>query len=322
MSIQLLSLDDVKKSISMEEAINAMEDAFIQLAMCQVQMPLRTSIFIEPEQALNFTMPAYLADNKTLGLKVISIFPNNLKRNKSSITGFITLLNAQTGEPQALMDAEFLTALRTGAVSGLATKYFAKDAANHVAIIGSGTQARTQLEGVAAVRDIKKVSIWSRNIKNATRFATEIENKYHTQVYKSIPMAIQDADIICTATDSVKPLINFSDLRPDAHINAIGAHSPNKREIDNEVLRNSVVIVDQLSAALAESGEIISFIKEHGSKTKITELGNWLQSKKENYKNKLTLFKSVGLAIQDVSIASVVYHNAIQKNLGVLFALV
>ena len=129
MSLQLLSLDDVKQSITMQQAITAMEHAFIQLAKNQAQLPLRTGISIESEQSITLTMPAYLADDKTLGLKMISIFPNNLAKNKPSINGFIMLLNAETGEPQALMDAGFLTALRTGAVSGLATNYFAKEMA-------------------------------------------------------------------------------------------------------------------------------------------------------------------------------------------------
>ena len=322
MSLQLLSLDDVKQSITMNQAITAMEHAFIQLAKNQVQLPLRTGISIESEEALTLTMPAYLANDKTLGLKVVSIFPHNLAKNKPSITGFIMLLDAETGEPQALMDASFLTALRTGAVSGLATNYFAIDTADHVAIIGSGTQARTQLEAVGSVRDIKQVSLWSRQIKNAKQFASEFEHQYDINVYESIPLAIRDADIICTATNSTEPLIHFKDVQPPVHINAIGSHSPSMREISNDILNHAVVIADQLEAVLAESGEIISAIEEHQLKQdSIIEIGHWLNHKKTDYKNQLTVFKSVGLAIQDVSIAALVYHNAIHKHLGLPFAL-
>ncbi|MBI2786255.1 MAG: ornithine cyclodeaminase family protein, partial [Legionella longbeachae] len=250
------------------------------------------------------------------------IFPNNLGKNKPSITGFIMLLNAETGEPQALMDASFLTALRTGAVSGLATNYFATDTARHVAIIGSGTQARTQLEAVAAVRDIQHVSLWSRNIKNAQQFAIELENQYDINVYESIPLAIRDADIICTATNSTEPLIHFEDVQPHAHINAIGSHSPSMREISNDVLSHAVVIADQLEAVLAESGEIISAVKELQLKQdSIIEIGHWLNQKNTDYKNQLTVFKSVGLAIQDLSVAALVYQNATHKNLGMSFSL-
>lgn len=322
MSLQLLSLNDVKQSITMPEAITAMENAFIQLAEQQVQLPLRTGIPIEGEQALTLTMPAYLAKDKTLGLKVVSIFPNNPSKNKPSINGVIMLLDSSTGEPKALMDASYLTALRTGAVSGMATKYFASDTANHVAIIGSGAQAVTQLEAVANVRNIQRVSVWSRNHEHAKQFAKQFEQRYEINVFDSTSLAVRDADIICTATSSTEPFIHLDDLQPHVHINAIGSHSSAMREIGNDVLHHAVVIADQLGAVLAESGEIISAIQQNRLKQKfIIEIGQWLVNKKPNYKNKLTVFKSVGLAIQDLSVANVVYSNAMNKNLGIPFAI-
>lgn len=322
MSLQLLSLNDVKQSITMPEAISSMESAFIQLAEQQVQLPLRTGIAIEAEQALTLTMPAYLAKDKTLGLKVVSIFPNNPSKNKPSITGFIMLLDANTGEPKALMDASYLTALRTGAVSGLATKYFASDTAHHVAIIGSGAQAVTQLDAVASVRDIQRVSVWSRNHEHAKQFAKQFEPHFEINVFNSASLAVRDADIICTATSSTEPLIHVDDLQAHTHINAIGSHSSTMREIGNDVLHHAVVIADQLEAVLAESGEIISAIQQKELKQEsIIEIGQWLVNKSPNYKNKLTVFKSVGLAIQDLSVANVVYNNAMNKNLGIPFAI-
>ncbi|KTD00523.1 ornithine cyclodeaminase family protein [Fluoribacter gormanii] len=322
MSLRLLSLDEVQQSITMSQAIKAMENAFIQLAKQHAKLPLRTGITIDEEDALTLTMPAYLAQDKALGLKVASIFPKNSTRNKPSITGFIMLLDATTGEPQALMDASYLTALRTGAVSGLATQYFATDDATHVAIIGSGVQAETQLQAVATVRDIKRVSIWSRNIKNAEQFAAQFANQYTINVYDHISLAVKDADIICTATASTEPLIHLRDVQPHVHINAIGSHTAMMKEISTEVLKQAVVIVDQLSAVMAEAGEIISAVQQNQLKQEeIVELGNWLIDKNTEYKDQLTVFKSVGLSIQDLSVASVVYQNAINKNLGTLFAL-
>ncbi|MCW8409035.1 ornithine cyclodeaminase family protein [Legionella sp. PATHC035] len=322
MSLRLLSLEEVKQSITMSQAIMAMENAFIQLAKQQVKLPLRTGMTIEEEEALTLTMPAYLAQDKALGLKVASIFPKNSARNKPSITGFIMLLDASTGEPQALMDAGYLTALRTGAVSGLATQYFAAEHASHAAIIGSGVQAETQLQAVATVRDIKQVSVWSRNIKSAEQFATKFANQYTINVYDHLSSAVKDADIICTATASTEPLIHLQDLQPHVHINAIGSHTPKMREISDNVLKHSVVIVDQLSAVMAEAGEIISAVQQNQIKQEdIIEIGNWLMLKQPNYKNQITVFKSVGLSIQDVSVASVVYQNAVHKNLGTAFVL-
>lgn len=322
MSLQLLSLDEVKRSITMEQAIGAMENAFLQLAQQQVKLPLRTGITIEDQQALALTMPAYLAQDKALGLKVVSVFPNNSAHNKPVITGFIMLLDEHTGEPKALMDAGFLTALRTGAASGLATRYFARDNAAHVAIIGSGIQAQTQLEAVTAVRNIKRVSLWSRNLDNARQFAEKYTALYEINIYDSIALTVRDADIICTATGSTTPLINLHEVQPHVHINAIGAHTPEMQEISPELLGNAVVLVDQLAAVRVESGEIINAIKQQQLKPDaIIEIGTWLSEKSPDYKNQLTVFKSVGLAIQDLSVAAVVYQNAKERNLGTDFNL-
>lgn len=322
MPLQLFTLEEVKQSITMKQAITAMEKAFMQLASKQVQAPLRVGIPIAAEQALSLTMPAYLEQEQALGLKVVSIFPHNLAQNKPTITGFIMLLDALTGEPMALMDAAFLTALRTGAVSGLATHYFASEQARHVAIIGSGIQAETQLAAVAAVRNINRVSVWSRDSKNAEKFANKFSADYEFQLCSSIASAVADADIICTATSSLEPLIHLHDLQPHVHINAIGAHTPQMHELSNEVLAHARVFVDQKSAALAESGEIISAIAHQQLKQEdIIELGYWLLDKKPNYQNQLTVFKSVGLSIQDVSVAAVVYKNAMSKKRGTPFVL-
>lgn len=322
MSLRLLSLDEVKQCITMSQAITAMEKAFIQLANKQAKLPLRTGISIDEEEALTLTMPAYLAQDKALGLKVASIFPKNSALNKPTITGFIMLLDASTGEPKALMDAGYLTALRTGAVSGLATQYFSMDNSTHVAIIGSGVQAETQLEAVANVREIKEVSVWSRNIKNAEQFAEKYAHQYSIKVHERVALAVKNADIICTATGSVEPLIHLSDLKPHVHVNAIGSHTPKMKEISSEVLKNAVVIVDQLDAVMAESGEIISAVQENKIEQEdIIEIGHWLINKQPEYKKETTVFKSVGLSIQDLSVASVVYQNALNKKLGTQFSL-
>lgn len=322
MSLTLLRLEDIKKCITMEEAIEAMELAFIQLANDNVVMPLRTPIPIEKENALTLTMPAYLPVKKALGLKVVSIFPNNTKKNLSSIYGTMLLLDAETGQLEALMEGTYLTALRTGAVSGLATKYLACEDAKHVAIIGSGVQAVTQLEAIAAVRDIQQVSIWSRNKERAKVFAETVQDHFNVKMHLNVKEAIKDADIICTATGSLAPLINLQEIKPGVHINAIGSHTKEMREIANDVLKKALVIVDQKQAALAEAGEIIHAIESKAlTKTRLKELGDIIQKNTSYYKKRLTVFKSVGLAIQDISIAQVVYQNAQLKQVGTKFKL-
>ncbi|MDI1352229.1 MAG: ornithine cyclodeaminase family protein [bacterium] len=322
MSLRLLSLAEIRNSITMSQAIAAMEYAFIQLAKKEVILPLRTSLSINKEQALTLTMPGYLSQDKTLGLKMVSVFPNNVIKNKASINGFIMLLDPTTGEPMVMMEAAFLTSLRTGAVSGLATKYFSKDDSQHVAIIGSGAQALTQLEAVCAVRNITKVSLWSRNNNNAKELANKLENQYDIHVYEQVSHTIKNADIICTATSSLEPLIDLKDLQPHVHINAIGSHSRSMQEISKEVLSHSVVFVDQLEAVLSESGEIIKAIEHKSLEVdSLIEIGQWLLTKNKNYKKQRTVFKSVGLAIQDLSVARVVYDNALKNNLGTNFNL-
>lgn len=322
MTIKLLSSEEVKQSISMPQAIEAMETAFLQLFNQQVKLPLRTPVAIEEEQALTLTMPAYLVKDKALGLKVVSIFPNNASLDKPSINGLIILLDAQTGEAKALMEAAYLTALRTGAVSGLATKYFSAPEAKKLAIIGSGAQAKTQLEAVAAVRAIEEVSVWSRNLKNAERFADSLKDNYTVNCYDTVTKTVKDADIICTATNSTEPLIELTDIQTHAHINAIGSHNSSMREISSDVLLNGIIIADQLDAVLAESGEIIHAISQDQlDKECIIELGEWLSHKNVDYTNVLTVFKSVGLAIQDISVAEIVYQNALNNKLGIDFTL-
>ncbi|CEK11146.1 ornithine cyclodeaminase family protein [Legionella hackeliae] len=322
MSLTLFRLEDIKECISMKEAIETMERAFIQLATQDVIMPLRTPISIEKKNALTLTMPAFLPKQEALGLKVVSIFPNNVRKDLPSIYGTILLLNVNTGELEAIMEGTYLTALRTGAVSGLATKYLASEDAKHLAIIGSGVQAVTQLEAIAAVREIEKVSIWSRNRERAKLFAETIADHFEVKTYRNVKDAVKEADIICTATSSTEPLIHLQDIKPNVHINAIGSHTKEMREIANDILTKALVIVDQKKAVLAEAGEIIHAISSKAlTKTRLKELGHMIQKNTTYYKKRLTVFKSVGLAIQDISIAQRVYQNAKEKRLGLKFEL-
>jgi ornithine cyclodeaminase len=321
MTLKILSLSELKQCITMPEAIAAMERAFIQLAHNNTVMPLRTGIEAG-NKGLTLTMPAYLAQERILGLKVVSVFPDNVKENKPSINGVILLLDAETGEPLMLMDAAYLTALRTGAVSGLATKYFSRNQPSIVTIVGSGVQAITQLQAVHAVRQIERVFVWSRHVENARKFAEEMSSCYDIEVCEQLSPALQQSDIICTATVSAEPFVFLGDLQAHAHINAIGSHSKAMREISSDVLQRATVIVDQKEASMSEAGEIIAAIDEQKlQKESLTELGSWLVADTSELQNTLTVFKSVGLAIQDLSVAQVVYNNALAMNLGSNFKL-
>jgi len=321
MSLKLLSLSEVKQSITMLEAIDAMERAFIQLAQQEAILPLRTGIPVG-ENGLTLTMPAYLSGEKILGLKVVSVFPDNVQYHKPSINGIILLVDATSGEPLMLMDAGYLTALRTGAISGLATKYFSKDLPSIVTIVGAGEQAITQLEAVAAVRQIEQVFVWSRQLESAQKFAKKQSAFYNIQACEALSPALEKSDIICTATASNTPLIHLDALQPHVHINAIGSHHPLMQEISGDVLQKAVVIVDNIEAAMKEAGEIIYAVQQQKiHRDSVIELGSWLLEKAPNIQDQLTVFKSVGLAIQDLSVAQVVYQNALKMNLGTTFKL-
>ena len=175
---------------------------------------------------------------------------------------------------------------------------------------------------MTAVRPITRVSIWSRTMHNAESLAKKIEKLYDIKVYDEVSMAVRDADIICTATSSTEPLIHLNNIQPHVHINAIGAHSKSMQEIGQDVLGHSVIFIDQLEAVLSESGELIKAVEQNTlRKENLNEIGQWLLTKDKDYKNQSTVFKSVGLAIQDLSVAEVVYRNALRNNLGSKFSL-
>ncbi len=198
MSFMVLSQSEIQQCMDMKQAIAITGVAFKEYYDRQTVLPLRTPVTIEKEQALTLTMPAYLSRQNALGLKVISIFPNNFIKGKPAINGVMLLLNEETGEAKAIMEASYLTAVRTGAVSGLATKYLAKEDAREVAIIGSGVQAMTQLEAVVCVRPIEKVTVWSRTFANAQSFAQKIKGQYEVECHRTLSDAVKNADVICT----------------------------------------------------------------------------------------------------------------------------
>ncbi|VEG89696.1 ornithine cyclodeaminase family protein [Legionella spiritensis] len=322
MTFVILTQQEIRQCIGMAQAIEVMETTFRQLYTGRAVMPVRSSVSVASENAMMLTMPAYLEDQHALGLKVVSIFPGNSGREKPVINGAIVLLNSETGEAQAMMEAGFITALRTGAVSGLATKYLAREDAGCVAIIGSGIQAMTQLEAVAAVRPVKEVLIWSRNHQNAVAFAKKIDQRYNVTCPETIRSAVRNADIICTATASSEPFLNYEDIKPDVHINAIGSHTHTMREISNDVMAKATVVVDQVASAMAESGELFAAVNAQClNPGDIIELGQVVTESNNSFQANMTLFKSVGLAIQDVGIAQYIYEQALQAGLGVTMTL-
>lgn len=313
-----LSDADIQRLITMQEAIDAVEEAFKELYLGKAMLPERTTLMLKNGSISQ--MSAYLEETKIAITKVFGIFPNNVKYNLPTTVATLLVYDLETGKVTAVMDATYLTAIRTGAVSGVATKYLARKDSKKVGIIGCGVQGRTQLWAVKEVRDIEKVYAYDK-IENAKRaFADEMSKKLGVDVapVNSPVDAVKDSDIIITATTSADPVVKGEWVREGAHINAIGSYYPHARELDTETIVKSKVVVDLKRAALEEAGDIIIPIKEGAITEKhiYAELGEIVTHKKPGRTNnkEITIFKAVGLAIQDAAVAKLVL-----KKFGTLF---
>jgi ornithine cyclodeaminase/alanine dehydrogenase-like protein (mu-crystallin family) len=266
-------------------------------------------------------MPAGLADGEHFGLKVVSVVPDNIGRDLPTIHALVTLLDAATGAPRAVMDGEVLTAIRTGAASGVATDLLARAEASVVAVIGAGVQARRQVEAVCCVRTIREVLIFDADATRALQLAEELGDDLMIPVRVLHRVsAVGEADVICTATSSDTPVLLDRDVAPGTHINAIGAYRPDTREIPGETVARSRLVVDSRSACRAEAGELVMAIEEglldgEYEPDEIGEIATGLKPARSDDRE-VTVFKSVGNAVQDLAVAEVVLATARRLGLG------
>ncbi|MBK5114323.1 MAG: ornithine cyclodeaminase family protein [Candidatus Heimdallarchaeota archaeon] len=325
-TIRFLTAADVKKALPMSQAIEVMKQAFVLLSDKKAVIPQRIHLGIPEFNGDVLVMPIYLPDMKRIGLKAITLFDDNPKKNLPLIHALITVFDATNGMPIAIMDGSYLTALRTGAGSGVATSLLSREDSQVAAIFGAGEQGRTQLEAICAVRAIKKAIIFDMNKAKAELFAKEMSN------YLSIPIDVassnselKEVDIISTATNSANPVFSDENLKPGVHINAIGSYKPHKREIPSETIQKAKVIVDHRESCLTEAGDLLIPIKE-GIITEnhvLGEIGEIISSKKRIRKSgeEITFFKSVGNAIQDLTTANEVIKSAIKFKIGQIIEL-
>lgn len=322
MKFRILSSDDVRKALPMGDAIEAMRDAFAALSQGRVNMPLRTTLEMPVSESVTLFMPASTEDG-ALGAKIVSVVPQNAALNLPLIHGLVLLIDSNTGRPLAALDGNSMTAIRTGATSGLATSLLARADASRVAVIGSGVQARTQLEAVCSVRDVSSVAVYSRNRASAEVFASDMEGTaevpHNIEIADTARAAVATADIVCTATSSAAPVLLHGEVADGAHINAVGSFTPDMKELDPELVASCRVVVDQREAVLAEAGEIIAAIRAGLiSPTDLAELGGLVTqgSGARTRDSDVTLFKSVGLAVQDLCAARVALMRAERDGLG------
>ena len=301
----------------MSECIELMSDALASLARGEVYQPLRTIIRPPEARGLLRLMPAYRRGERgAFGMKAICVFPGNPSLGKDAHQGLVMLFSQETGEPLALMNASQITAIRTAAVSAVATRLLARPDASDLGIIGAGVQARTHLVALALVRSIKRARVACRNPEHAIQLVRELQDKvaFPIEVVSSNEAAVRGADIVVTATSAHEPVLKREWIANGAHINAIGTHSPQSREIDTGTMAAARIFVDRRESALNEAGDYLLAAQE-GAVTPdsiIAEVGEVIiESKKgRTSPREITLFKSLGLAIEDVVCADYLFRKA------------
>lgn len=323
MKILILNSSQIKELLPMPDCIEVMADALSALARDEVYQPLRSIIRPPAARGLLGLMPAYrTGEQGAFGLKAICVFPENPSQGKDAHQGTVTLFSRDTGELLALMNASEITAIRTAAVSAVATRLLARENAEVLGIIGAGVQARTHLAALATVRSIKRARVAARNLSHAERLAAEMQPSFPFPIepVKTNEQAVRDADIVVTATSSQEPVINKDWLAAGAHINAIGTHSPGSREIDSATMAAARIFVDRRESALNESGDYLLAAKERliTPDSILAEIGELLIGAKSGRTSEtdITLFKSLGLAIEDVACAEYLYRKAQAQDTG------
>jgi ornithine cyclodeaminase len=326
MALRLLTADDVRAALPMPEAIEAMREAYLAVSGDRAVMPLRTHLVLPGGLGATLTMPAATSGPVRLGTKLLTLFPGNPSRGLPFIQGLVVMFDAETGRPTGLLEGTALTAIRTRAASGLAPSVLANAGASRVGIIGSGTQARTQLEAVCCAREVEQVAVFS--LDDAQPFIEEMQGK--ERVPQSIHIAssaaeiAENADIICTATTASIPVLQKEDICPGTHINAVGSYTPAMQELDPHLLADANLVVDQVSATMDEAGEVIAAVSQGLIReSELVELGRVISGAYpgRQSESEITIFKSVGVAAQDLCAAARALQRAEDQSIGMVLEL-
>jgi ornithine cyclodeaminase len=316
MSILIVSQDEVAGLLPMAECMDVLEEVLASLARGETLLPLRTILWL-PEKVGGFgLMPAALLPQRVLGLKAITFFPGNEGSELDTHQGAVLLFEAERGRLLAVIDATSITAIRTAAASGVATKLLAREDAGDLAIIGSGTQARTHLEAMRVARKLRRVRVASKDLGRARAFAERQSRKHGIEVeaVASAKEAVEGADLICTTTSSKDPVVLGEWIAPGAHINAVGSSVPSARELDTAAVARARLYVDRRESTLNEAGDFLIPKKEGaiGDDHIVGEIGEILTGKVRRRRSPedVTLFKSLGIAVEDVASARHIYEKA------------
>ncbi len=319
--IKFLSKEDVAKCIDMLSVINAMKVAFSELSKGNINSPVRISMDLKNSDSGALFMPVYYPIKELVGLKSVTIHKDNPSKNLPMIQAMYNIFDSETGRPIAIMDGELLTSMRTGAASGLATDLLSPKNSKIAVIFGAGVQAEKQIEGICSVRELNEIYISSLNKDRAEALIKKLTVKINVKLeLLTNAELLKEADIICAATSSYLPIFNHLNLKEKVHINGIGSYKPDMCEIPAETILASKLYVDSKEACLAEAGDIIQPINQN----KITknhiyaELGEVVAGIKEGRvtEDGITVFKSVGNAVQDIATAALILENAEKLNIG------
>lgn len=320
----VLDRNEVVRLLPMDECIDVMARALATVAKGNAILPLRAMIRLPDSPNIFALMPAYLGEPKSVGVKVLTVFPVNHGTPIDAHQGAVLLFEADHGRLLAILDATTITAIRTAAVSAVATKLLARDDADELAILGAGTQGRMHLEAMTVVRPVRHVRIWSRTTEHARALAQLARDQFelHAEVCSTPAHAVEHASIICTTTASATPVLEGEWLRPGTHINAVGACIPTTRELDTDTVRRARLYVDRRESALAEPGDILMPLKEGaiGTDHIVAEIGELLLDGGEPLRRRndeeITLFKSLGLAVEDLAAAHHLHRKAQASGAG------
>jgi len=324
--MQLLTRSDVERAMPMGDAITLVRDAFRALSTGRADAPLRTVVPLPEHNGVTLVMPGYVAENDALVVKVVSVRNRNPGRGLPRVNALVLLVDPGTGAPVAVMNGRYLTALRTGAASGVATDCLARPDAAVLGVVGAGAQAREQIVAVTAVRPIRRVMVYARRPEGVHALIEEMRRRMIAESleFLAVPSAddaVREADVVCTATTSLTPVFDGSVLRPGTHVNGVGSYRPDMRELDMTTLRRADrIVVDQRSAALAEAGELMAAIADGAIPTdaihaELGEIVAGIRSGRERA-DEITVFKSVGNAVQDAAVARAIWTRAMQAGLG------
>lgn len=319
----LLAESDVRRLLGMRELIDVMATALAEFSAGRVNQPVRTVLDVGSGHAFFAVMPAAMIGPPAIGTKLVTVFGSNAAIGLPTHLATILLLDPATGALVAVMDGRYITEQRTGAVSAVSSQRLARAGASRLAILGTGVQARSHLEALASVHRLRDVRVWSRQEENRQRFAGEMAGRLGDVVItpsSSAREAVEDADLIALVTASTEPVLADAWVAPGAHIMAVGACRPTHREIDPALLARSRVFVDSRAGALVEAGDLVMAINEGRIDANhiAGELGELVRGRVEGRRtgDEITIFKSLGMAVEDVAAAEFVYRRAVEQNVG------